>query len=77
MKYRPKDKLNSTVTLPATYIPHLLGNSPRREDSKTAVVTYLATSISHLPISFLIMCKYKDFYQISQAHKVGIKLRSP
>ena len=32
--------------------------APKKEEINTAVATYFATSISHLPISFLICCKY-------------------
>ena len=54
MKYNPIKKLKTTAIIPTEYMIHCYSNPPKNDDIKTAVATYLATSINHLPISLRI-----------------------
>jgi len=45
IKYKPKNKKNSTVPKPVAYIIHFCSNSPIKDDITTAVATYFHNSI--------------------------------
>ena len=55
IKYKPAKKQTKTIHEPTINITHFLSKLPKKEDIRIAVATYLAMSINHFPISFLIV----------------------
>ena len=65
-RYKPIKSVMATDTIPITYNTHD-SISPKTDERTTAVMKYLAISISHLPNSFLIGyealdCKGRHYY---------------
>lgn len=76
----PHNKVTNTVMAPPTYIIHGSVTCPKTDDRMTAVVIYLAMSISHFPNSLrmsamgmMCLAKIRLFMIINKLGKSGVR----